>query len=64
MSLKYLISSIVMFLIILCLNKYLLNNMAVLKRMVLDIGIGLITYIGVLIILKDEFVIKYVKKLY
>lgn len=63
MSFKYIVSSIVMFITVLFVNKIILNNLGIVTRMALDVLIGTITYLIILIILKDEFLIKYVEKL-
>ena len=58
LSLKYLISSIIMLLVIVILNIILLNNYSVIIRMCIDVTLGVVTYITALIVLKDEFLYK------
>lgn len=55
MSVKYIISSVIMFIVIVLVNKYVLANISVVLRLALDVGIGCGIYCMILIVLKDEF---------
>ena len=55
MSLKYLISGIIMFIVVFILGKYLSSNMF---STAIQIVVGGITYITMLLLIKDEFVRK------
>ena len=55
MSLKYLISGIIMFIVVFILGKYLSSNMI---STAIQIVVGGITYIIMLLLIKDEFVRK------
>ena len=55
MSLKYLISGIIMFIVVFILGKYLSSNMF---STAIQIVVGGITYIIMLLLIKDEFVRK------
>lgn len=63
MSIKYIISSIMMFLLIMILNNYILSSIGRVSRMAIDVIIGVMVYLGMLIILRDSFVLKYSKNI-
>lgn len=63
MSIKYIISSIIMFLLIIILNNYILSSIGRVSRMAIDVIIGVMSYLGMLIILRDSFVLKYLKNI-
>ena len=54
-SIKYFISAVLMIIIILLLNKFMLNNISTLLRMSFDVCIGGSVYCVGLVILKDNF---------
>lgn len=55
MSVKYIVASVIMFIIIILLNKFVLTNISVILRLVLDVCTGCGIYCISLIVLKDEF---------
>ena len=63
MGIKYILSGITMFLLIVVLNNYILNSIGRVSRMAIDVLIGVLSYIGVLILLRDSFVLKYSKNI-
>ena len=62
-SFKYIISSIIMFIIIFLTNKILLNSFDLKIRMILNIFLGIIVYLFILVVLKDDFVLKCAKRI-
>ena len=63
MSLKYIISGLIMFITIFLLNKTIFDNLSTMPRMTLDITIGIIVYLLGLFLLKDEFLIKNINRI-
>lgn len=63
MSVKYILSSVIMFILIIILNNYVLNSIGRVSRMAIDVLIGILAYIGILVLLKDSFVLKYSKNI-
>ena len=61
MSIKYFFSGIIMFVICKFVGIYFVNEMVCIS---LQIIVGMISYFGILILLKDEFLLKYIKKLF
>ena len=64
MSIKYIISSLVMLMVILLLNKFILYTISVVTRMIIDVIIGIGIYLISLIILKDEFLKKLINRIF
>lgn len=55
MNLKYFITALFMFVIIIGINKFILLNFSHILRMIIDIVLGIVIYLTILIILKDSF---------
>ena len=58
MSIKYFIASLIMLMIILIINRFALNYLSVVIRMIADVAVGIIVYTIILIIFKDDFIKK------
>lgn len=63
MSIKYFIAALIMFIIILVINKTILINLVPLLRVLVDIVIGVITYLMILLSLKDVFLREIIEKI-
>jgi len=62
MSIKYVVSALIMFVGIILLNKFILTNVSVVLRLALDVFVGIAIYCTGLLLLKDEFFIKLIKR--
>lgn len=62
-SLKYLMSSLAMFIVLCLLNRTILNNIGMISRIMIDITVGIAVYLLGLTVLKDDFFIKNIKKI-
>jgi len=64
MSIKYIISSIIMAICVIVANILLLSNVSVLIRIIVDIIVGTTIYLLILVIMKDEFLKQILNKAY
>lgn len=62
-SKKNIIAAMLMFLIILIIDKLLIINISLTLRMIVEVSIGIIIYISSLIILKDKFVFEILRRI-
>ena len=62
MSLKYFFVAMIMWILLIFLNKMVFDDLSSLIRMLVDVGVGVIVYIGLLVILRDQFTKKIIMK--
>lgn len=63
MSIKYVISACIMFVGIILLNKFVLTNVSVVLRLALEVCLGMVIYCIGLLLFKDDFFIKLIKRI-
>ena len=63
MSLKYFLATMIMCILLIFLNKMVFDDLSSLIRMLVDVGVGVIVYIGLLVILRDQFTKKIIMKI-